>query len=81
MPATVMKRGDKYRVVRSEDWKIIRRENGKPVDGGGHSDKKKAVSQACQINISLQARDALTGKKPIALAIEEVTGNTNGNTN
>lgn len=76
MPATVQKRANGlYRVVRSEDGKLIRSPSGKPIDGGGHEDKKKAVSQACKINVSFQIKDALTGNKPIDLSIDDFMNN------
>lgn len=48
MPAKVIKRGDKYRVV-EPSGKLVKR-NGKPVDGGGHTSKAKAQKQARAIN-------------------------------
>jgi len=70
MPAIVELRKNLYRVVRSEDGRLIRHENGKPIDGGGHKTKKKAVSQVCKINTSLQLRDSLIKEKTVELALE-----------
>jgi hypothetical protein len=49
MPATVKKRGSKWRVVEAESGNLVR-QDGSPVDGGGHSSKKKAQQQAQAIN-------------------------------
>lgn len=48
MPAKVVKRGEKWRVVEPNGNLV--KQNGKPVDGGGHFEKKKAERQASAIN-------------------------------
>lgn len=48
MPATVQKRGSKWRVV--EPGGSLVRRGGTPVDGGGHGSKAKAAAQARAIN-------------------------------
>lgn len=52
MPAKVVKRGKKYRVV-EPDGSLVRR-GGAPVDGGGHATKAKAAAQARAINARTQ---------------------------
>lgn len=49
MPASIKKRGKKFRVV-EPSGKLVRNRAGTPVDGGGHSSKKRALSQASAIN-------------------------------
>lgn len=48
MPAKVVKRGDKFRVV-EPDGTLVKR-NGSAVDGGGHRSKSKAEAQARAVN-------------------------------
>lgn len=50
MPARVIRRKKKYRIV-EPNGRLIKRK-GTPVDGGGHSSKKKAQAQAAAINRS-----------------------------
>lgn len=52
MPATVAKKGKKYRVV-EKDGSLVRR-GGSPVDGGGHATRAKAAAQARAINARTQ---------------------------
>lgn len=52
MPATVAKRGDKYRVVEADTGRLVRNKQGTPVDGGGHMAKHMAKKQARAINSS-----------------------------
>lgn len=49
MPAKVVKRGNKFRVV-EPNGKLVKRSNGKAVDGGGHSSREKAQRQAAAVN-------------------------------
>lgn len=49
MPARVVKRGGKYRVV-EPSGKLVKNKKGTPVDGGGHASKGKAQAQARAIN-------------------------------
>lgn len=57
MPARVVKRGDKWRVVEPDGSLITR--GGSAVDGGGHSSREKALAQAAAINAPRSAK----GKK------------------
>ena len=50
MPVKVAKRGDKYRVVEAASGKIAKNKGGTALDGGGHSSKAKATSQARAVN-------------------------------
>lgn len=54
MPAKVVKRGNKFRVV-EPNGKLVKRSNGKAVDGGGHTSKDKAQRQANAINANTQS--------------------------
>lgn len=49
MPATVKKEGDKYRVVEEGSGNLVK-QDGSPVDGGGHDTRKDAIAQARAIN-------------------------------
>lgn len=49
MPAKVVKRGDKFRVV-EPSGKLVKNNKGTPVDGGGHPSKEKAKRQSDAIN-------------------------------
>jgi len=49
MPATVAKRGEKYRVV-EDDGSLVKNKQGTPVDGGGHKSRSAAEAQARAIN-------------------------------
>lgn len=49
MPAKVVKRGDKFRVV-EPSGKLVKNRSGSPVDGGGHSSREKAQRQAAAVN-------------------------------
>lgn len=49
MPATVKKLGKKWRVV-EKSGRPVRNKAGTAVDGGGHSTRAKALSQARAIN-------------------------------
>ena len=49
MPATVAKRGEKYRVVEG-DGSLVKNNSGTPVDSGGHATRAAAVRQAQAIN-------------------------------
>ena len=49
MPATVKKRGDKYRVV-EKDGSLVRNDQGTPVDSGGHDKRTRAEKQARAVN-------------------------------
>lgn len=51
MPATVKKKGEKYRVVEIATGNLVKK-NGRAVDGGGHASKAAATKQAQAINIS-----------------------------
>jgi hypothetical protein len=69
MPVSVKKMGDKYRVV-GPDGKPETR-NGKPVDGGGHSSKKDAVSQVQAINLSQRRKEGKSAPpKPLTSSLE-----------
>lgn len=50
MPATVAKRGQKYRVVEARTGKIVKNAAGTAVDGGGHASRGKAAAQARAVN-------------------------------
>ena len=52
MPATVVKVGEKYRVVEADTGAIVRNDKGAPVDGGGHDTRQEALDQARAINAS-----------------------------
>lgn len=56
MPATVVKRGNKWRVIDANNGKITKNKSGTAVDGGGYSSKEKAQAQARAINASLSRR-------------------------
>ena len=49
MPVKIRKRRNKYRVVEA-GGAIAKTKNGKPLDGGGHKSKAKAIRQAGYIN-------------------------------
>jgi len=49
MPAKVRKRDDEFRVV-EPSGRLVRKESGTPVDGGGHKSRDKAQAQARAIN-------------------------------
>lgn len=49
MPAKVVKRGEKWRVV-EPDGNVVKNKKGTAVDGGGHFSKKAAERQASAIN-------------------------------
>jgi hypothetical protein len=49
MPAKVVKRGPKYRVV-EPSGRVVKNKAGTAVDGGGHKTKAKALAQARAIN-------------------------------
>lgn len=49
MPAKVVKRGQKFRVV-EPSGNLVRNESGTPVDGGGHNSRGAAQRQANAIN-------------------------------
>lgn len=51
MPATVKKKGKKFRVV-EPDGTLVKGPSGTPVDGGGYASKAKAQAQARAINAS-----------------------------
>ena len=51
-----MKIGPKFRVVEGPQGKIAKNKGESAVDGGGHSTREKAISQARAINISLRKR-------------------------
>lgn len=55
MPVKVVKKGDKFRVVESSTGNITKR-SGSAVDGGGHSSKAKAQSQARAINANTEKK-------------------------
>ena len=46
MPATVSKRGEKWRVVEADSGVIVKNAKGTAVDGGGHESKYRAIAQA-----------------------------------
>ena len=55
MPVKVVRRYKKYRVVEAKTGRIARAttagdEEGKAIDGGGHSDQDRAKRQARAIN-------------------------------
>lgn len=50
MPVTVHKRGSKYRVVEKSTGHIAKSKKGKPMDGGGHMSKSKAMRQMRAMN-------------------------------
>ena len=50
MPAHVVKRGKKWRVV-DPSGNLIKNKAGTPVDGGGHTTMAGAHAQASAINI------------------------------
>ena len=56
MPATVVKRGNKWRVIDADTGTITKNKAGTAVDGGGHSSKEAAQRQARAINRSLSQR-------------------------
>lgn len=49
MPARVVKRGSKWRVV-EPNGKLVKNKKGTAVDGGGHTSKAKAQRQANAVN-------------------------------
>ena len=49
MPAKVIKRGNKFRVIEADTGKLVRRK-GTPVDGGGHASRDKAQRQSNAVN-------------------------------
>jgi hypothetical protein len=50
MPVKVVKRGGKCRIVNAKTGKVDKTKNGKPRDGGGHTNCSKAYAQASFIN-------------------------------
>lgn len=56
MPLRVLKRGEKYRLIESTGRRLARAKHGtgKPMDGGGHTDRKIALRQAEHINRDLK---------------------------
>ena len=50
MPARVVRRGNKYRVV-EPNGRLVRNKAGTPVDGGGHRSRAAAERQARAINM------------------------------
>ena len=52
MPAKVVKRKNKFRLIHEigRRRRLIKNSKGKPVDGGGHSSRSKALRQAAAIN-------------------------------
>ena len=56
MPVTVRREGKKFRVVESDSERIAKNASGSEADGGGHSTRAKAESQAHAINASLKQR-------------------------
>lgn len=50
MPVTVRKIRGKYRIVEVGTRRIAKTPNGKAKDGGGHTDKNKALRQKGYIN-------------------------------
>jgi hypothetical protein len=50
MPAKVVKRGRKYRVVEARTGKVVKNKAGTAVDGGGHRTRSRASAQARAIN-------------------------------
>lgn len=56
MPVTTKRRGNKTRVIEKATGRIARNKAGTPVDGGGHSSKAEAQSQARAINRSVYGR-------------------------
>lgn len=55
MPASVVKEGDKYRVVEPGGG-LVRGPSGRPVDGGGFRIREMAERQARAINASKHRR-------------------------
>lgn len=49
MPATVRKINNKFRVV-EPDGRLVRNDEGTPVDGGGHDTRSAARAQARAVN-------------------------------
>lgn len=49
MPVKVVKRSSKYRLV-GPSGKVEKTKKGKPIDGGGHGTRAKALRQARAIN-------------------------------
>lgn len=49
MPVKVVKRGEKFRVVEASTGRIAKR-GGTAIDGGGHSSRSSASSQARAVN-------------------------------
>ena len=56
MPATVSKRGDRFRVINSDTGNLERNAAGTPVDGEGHRTLKAATAQARAINAGKRDR-------------------------
>lgn len=50
MNAEVKKMKSGYRVVDDDTGRLMRSVHGKPLDGGGHTQKAKAVRQCGHIN-------------------------------
>lgn len=50
MPVKVRKRNGKYRLVEPSGRLARKRPNHKPLDGGGHKSKRKAMRQAAKVN-------------------------------
>ena len=50
MPVKVVKRGEKFRVVEASTGRIAKNQGGTAVDGGGHSSRSAASSQARAVN-------------------------------
>lgn len=56
MPATVAKRGEKFRVVEADSRRIVKNKAGTAVDGGGHRSRAAAQRQAIAINSSKRSK-------------------------
>jgi len=50
MPACIEREGSKWRVVECDTRTIVKNAAGTAVDGGGHSSRDNAISQAAAIN-------------------------------
>ena len=52
MKVEVIQMGGLWRIVDEENGRVVVSRNGKPLDGGGHDSREKAIRQAGHINAS-----------------------------
>lgn len=56
MPVRAEEQNGKWRIIEVASGQLARRQNGDPVDGGGHTNKRGALRQAAAINQDQQRK-------------------------